>query len=269
MNQKITAKDSSGVICAGNDINIGLTFQDCDRLFSLLLMENMPKLAKIAEETAIKNAQLLVEATYKKMEERIESIEINKLQEPDVQSTLNDAVQGAAKKGNKIDINVLSSLIVDRLCEHNDDYFDINLEESIKSLPKLSKELLYVLPVVYMIKYLSFQPSTVEDLELSYKALKDNYLFHCENIKGNRLITLGSLGVANYINIMGSDSLEKIEEKYPMLKGLDIQKEVPSLVYVLKKFDELELHKITPTDPGILIAAKLLENSYGKIPFNL
>ncbi|MEA2018548.1 MAG: LPO_1073/Vpar_1526 family protein, partial [Campylobacterota bacterium] len=147
MIQKATVEENSTSIQVTGDFSMGLTFESCERLFNLLLLENMPKLEAIAKQKAIENVNKLVDLTYKKLDDRIENIEIKKMSEPDVQSTFNIAVQGVAKKGEKIDIDLLADLLQSRLENDNDDYIDNCIESAVEIIPKLTNELLYIIPV--------------------------------------------------------------------------------------------------------------------------
>lgn len=268
MNQKATAKSNSGVIQAGRDVNYGLSMTEVERLFQLLFNENMPHLQEKAFEKAQDNINLLIEEVRQEFTQKIDSINIQVLTEPDVQSAINDAVQGAAKKGEKIDLSVLASLVVDRMNDGHDDFFYNSLEESIKIIPKISKDLLSALALNYLIKNLTMNSTTLEKLEEAFTLLKENFLIHCKNITDTRLITLESIGAVNYVNMMRGDTLkEYTEERYAtILSEVNLEKDAPNLKYVLNQYDKLDLHKITLTFPGILIANKLLEPYFGSIP---
>lgn len=266
MSQKATAKSNSSVVQASGDVHIGMGMVEVERLFQLLLIENMPTLQKVAAEKAQENTNALVERVRKEFEERFSSINLTRLTEPDVQSTINDAVQGAAKKGEKIDLSTLASLILDRLNDEGDDFLDNSLEEAIRILPKLSKDLLYSLAINHFIKNLQLENASAESLESIFTLLRFEILIHCESITDTRLVTLGAIGAANYVNIGSGDSLREHIERYPILSGINIEAETPNLKYVLSKYDELGLQKITLTLPGILIANRLLEPFLGKTP---
>lgn len=266
MNQKVKASDGAVVVQAQGDVHYGLGMTEVERLFQLLLSENMPKLQTMATEKAQENTQALIELVRQEFTMKVDSINLAQLTEPDVQAIINEAVQGAAKKGRKIDLQTLASLVIDRLNEENDDFFDISLEESIRIIPKLSKDLLYALALTHFIKSLSLTNPTVDNLEEVFHCLKSELLIHCDNITDTRLITLGATGAVNYINMVKHNTLESYIERHPSLSEVDLDVAAPSLKYVLSKYDELNLHKITLTLPGVLIANKLLEPYLGKIP---
>ena len=253
MNQKSTVKDNSTALQVAGNMSVGLTFENCERLFNLLLQENFPKLEAAAAKKAQENVNNLVATTYKKFEERLDQIEIAKMVEPDVQSTFNSAVQGAAKKGDKIDINLLSGLLQSRLDKDNDDYVDNCIESAVEIIPKLTSELLSVLPIEAA-------------LDVIFQNLDRIYFSQCNNISINKLKTIASSGAGNYINIMGGDTLNKtFKKKYPTLNIVDVGNKFPHVVRVLDQYDKLSLYQLSLTTAGQVIATKMLEKIFGEM----
>ncbi|WP_010604788.1 LPO_1073/Vpar_1526 family protein [Pseudoalteromonas maricaloris] len=264
MTQKATVKDGSTSVQVAGDMSVGLTFENCERLFNLLLQENFPRLEAVAAQKAKENVDKLVSATYKKLDERLDQIEVSKLAEPDVQSTFNSAVQGAAKKGDKIDINLLSELLQSRLEKDNDDYVDNCIESAVDIIPKLTNELLCVLPVVHFVQSLSFSDESV--INIIFTQLNQHYLSQCNAVTANKLKTIASSGAGNYINIMGGNTLEdSFKKRYPILDTPDVNSKFPNVVSFLAQYDKLELHKLSLTTAGQVIAVKMLEKVFGKM----
>ncbi len=264
MNQKATVKDNSTSIQVAGDMSVGLTFDNCERLFSLLLQENFPKLEQAAAEKAKANVDELVQATYTKLHERIDQIEIKKLAEPDVQSAFNSATQGAAKKGSKIDIDLLSELLQARLDKANDDYVDNCIESAVDIIPKLTNELLCVLPIVHFVQ--SLQADNEAALDQIFFKLNEFFLSSCNQISTNKLKTIASIGAGNYINIMGSNTFkDTFKKKYTTLNVSDADVKFPNVVSLLTTYDKLELHKLSLTTAGQVIATKMLEKIFGKM----
>ncbi|EHW0638301.1 LPO_1073/Vpar_1526 family protein [Vibrio vulnificus] len=264
MNQKATVKENSTSVQVAGNMSFGLSFESCERLFNLLLQENFPKLEKVAAEKAKENVDELVRATYQKLHERIDQIEVKKLAEPDVQSVFNSATQAAAKKGSKIDINLLSKMLQARLDKNNDDYVDNCIESAVDIIPKLTNELLCVLPINHFIQTL--QLSHHEALDEIFLLLERHFLSSCNSISANKLITIATAGAGYYINIMRRDTLnDSFKEKYPILNTTDVESQFPNVVRILKKYDELNLHKLTLTTAGQVIATKMLEKIFGEM----
>lgn len=265
MTQKASVKDNSVSIQSNRDVNVGLTFSECERLFDLLLKENFPKLEEAAAKKAAENVSLLVQSTYQKIESRINDIDVKKLAEPDTQATFNDAVQGAAKKGAKIDLDLLSGLLQQRLDKSNDDYLDNCIEEAVKIIPKLSGELISVIPVVHFIQNL--QASNPESLDQIFSLINSLFMSKCNNVTEYKLVTLASTGIANYINVTGQDTFSsKIKQQYKILNSEDASAKFPNVISLLKEYDRLRLHTLTLTTQGQIIGTKLLERIFGHMP---
>jgi hypothetical protein len=264
MNQKSIVKDNSTALQVAGNMSVGLTFENCERLFNLLLQENFPKLEAAAAQKAQENVNNLVSTTYQKLKERLDQIEIAKMVEPDVQSTFNSAVQGAAKKGEKIDINLLSGLLQSRLNKENDDYVDNCIETAVEIIPRLTSELLAVLPIVHLIQGLTC--SNEAALDQIFNELDKLYFSQCSNVSINKLKTIASSGAGNYINIMGGDTLNKTFKKsYPSFNTEDAANRFPHVVRVLEQYDKLALYQLSLTTAGQVIATKMLEKIFGEM----
>ena len=90
---------------AGNYYSQGLTFDQVKDLFFLLLSENLPKMEAAAMDKARGHAEELVRKTYERLSKKIAAISPQKLAEPNVQAVFNEAVQNAARKGEKANID--------------------------------------------------------------------------------------------------------------------------------------------------------------------
>lgn len=256
MNQKAEAKQGSTVIQVAGDYCNGISFTECERLFHLLLTENFPKLEEIAAKKAKENVDSLVELTFKKIESRISQIAVEKLAQPDVQYTFNNAVQGAAKKGQKIDIDLLAELLESRIEKGNTDYLDNCIEASVDLVPKLTSEMLLLLPALHFIQGLIYNNHS--QLDNLYGAIFEQFLSKCDTITPAKLKTMASIGVGNYINVTGGHSFEEMKEKYPHLKTSDAKSQHPNVVKTLDFYDKNKLYQITLTTPGQVIAVKML-----------
>lgn len=259
MIQKANASENSAVIqVAGNLVN-GLSLTECERLFNLLFSENFPKLDAIARATAAEHVANFVEITFMKLEEKIDRINADRLAEPDVQSTYNIAIQAVAKKGRKIDIDLLGDLLQSRLEINNTDYIDNCIEAAVEIVPKLTKEMLFLVPILHFIQTINFNPPYfIPLIESYYEAVFDNYMTKCLNVSVSMLSTMGSLGVGSYINIMGNNTFQNYCTKYQLGDTEQAKSNVPNMYKTLQIYDQKQFHKLTLTAPGQIIAIKLL-----------
>lgn len=256
MNQKAQANENSTVIQIAGNLTQGISFAECERLFNLLLTENFPRLEAIAASTAKENVDALVKATFEKIDSKIDQISVEKLAQPDVQSTFNNAVQGVARKGTKIDIDLLAELLESRIEKDSTDYIDNCIEAAVEMVPKLTSDMLAILPALHFIQSLTWSnPAEVDNV---YGLIYDHFLSRGEDMSRSKLKTMASIGVGSYVNIMGSNTFEGMKEKNNYLQGIDAESKYPRMYQALNFYDQKDLHQLTLTTPGQVIAIKML-----------
>ncbi len=260
MNQKAQANENSTVIQVTGNLTQGISFTDCERLFNLLLTENFPRLEAIAASKAKENVDALVKATFEKIDSRIDKVSAEKLAQPDVQSTFNNAIQGVARKGTKIDIDLLAELLESRIEKDSTDYLDNCIEAAVEIVPKLTSDMLAILPALHFIQSLHYGNPT--DIDHVYGFIYDRFLSRCDDITPSKLKTMASIGVGNYINIMGSNTFENMKEKYPHLREIGAESKHPRMLQALNFYDQKNLHRLSLTTPGQVIAIKLLAKTF-------
>ncbi|AKH38499.1 LPO_1073/Vpar_1526 family protein [Nitrosomonas communis] len=263
MNQKAQATDGAKVIQVTGNFNQGISFADCERLFNLLMTENFPRLEAIAATKAKENVDALIKSTFEKIESRIDQVSAEKLAQPDVQCTFNTAVQSAAKKGHKIDIDLLAELLEARIEKESSDYIDNCIEAAVEMVPKLTSEMLALLPALHFIQALNY--NTPAELDAAFGAIYDRFLSKCVGMTSSKLKTMASIGVGNYINIMGGNTFSEMKKKYLHLQQTDVELNHPRMVEALKFYDQNNLHQLTLTTPGQVIAIKLLAKIFPSI----
>lgn len=257
MNQKAQANEGGTVIQVAGSISQGISLADCERLFSLLLTENFPRLEAIAAEKAKENVDALVKATFEKIEAKANQVSAEKLAQPDVQSAFNGAVQSVARKGAKVNIDLLAELLQSRIEKDSNDYIDNCIEAAIDMVPKLTGDMLALLPALHFIQALSYSPPA--KLDLVHALIYHMYLSKCVDMTPAKLKTMASIGVGSYINVIGGNTFEGMKTKYPYLREEGAELIYPNMVEALKFYDKNNFHQLTLTTPGQVIAVKLLE----------
>lgn len=259
MTQKASASENSAIIQVSGNLVNGLSQTDCERLFNLLFSENFPKLDAIARETAERSVSEFVEKTFKKLEEKLDCIDTSRLAEPDVQSTYNTAIQAVAKKGRKIDIDLLGDLLQLRLEKNTSNYIENCVESAVEIVPKLTNEMLVLLPVLHFIQAIEFRkPYFSFVIDNTYGIVFDKYMTQCLNISVPMLKTMGAIGVGNYINMVGSNTFAAFCNKYQLADAERAKSDFPKMYKALQIYDQKNFHQLTLTAPGQIIAIKLL-----------
>lgn len=252
--------DGSVLQVAGNYYSRGLTYDQVKDLFLLLLDANLPKLEAAAAEKARAYAEDLVRKTYERLSQKIAIISTQKLAEPNVQAIFNEAIQNAARKGEKANIDLLADLLEMVVENDNSDFLDICIEVAISIVPKLTKEMLCAVATIQFVQHLTVKDEN--SLEQVYKALYDEFTSKCEYISITKLMTISSFGAGSYMNITGMDTFNEFKKKYTVLTGGDSKERFPFLTKVLGIYDKQQMHKLSLNAPGKVIAVTLLKKIF-------
>ncbi len=130
-------------------------------------------------------------------------------------------------------------------------------------VPKLTSEMLALLPALHFIQALNY--NTPAELDAAFGAIYDRFLSKCVGMTSSKLKTMASIGVGNYINIMGGNTVSEMKKKYLHLQQTDVELNHPRMVEALKFYDQNNLHQLTLTTPGQVIAIKLLAKIFPSI----
>jgi hypothetical protein len=241
-----TTGDSSTAYLANRDINVkGMDYNNVRQVCFDLFDANFPKLLEQAMQQVNANVTALADELEKEIEKRKESIDVEKLSEPDVQAALNDAIQGAAKKGKKADLNLLSKLVTSRLDKENSDLLDITIEEAVRLVPKLTKQHINFLSVKHFITDINIgEPNiTFNRLEQYAAVVLNSFGNDCVISKGN-IQYLAGLGLLDFNLSFYNDPYKAQYNCYTELsENLEKFKEqveggAPSLYRLIKIYDE-------------------------------
>ncbi|EGY02537.1 hypothetical protein AZA_32389 [Nitrospirillum viridazoti Y2] len=166
--QDQTAEGGATAIQAGGDIHYhtGLSISDVREICTLYLRDNFPRLQESARQIAEENVWQFGEGLEKRLSEKISTILLEKLAEPDVQASINDAVIIAARKGQAANTDILVELIIDRIKSDSSPFYDIVISEAISVAGKLTKEQISFLTAIFCARDLSLTASAIELEEL-------------------------------------------------------------------------------------------------------
>jgi hypothetical protein len=99
-NQRQVSYSGSTALQAGRDINVqGLSVSEVRELCVLFLRDNFPKLQDEARRVAEEQVNVFAIGLQERLAQEAASIAFEKLSQPDVQATINDAVQACARRG--------------------------------------------------------------------------------------------------------------------------------------------------------------------------
>lgn len=143
--------DNSAGIQADRDVtvNVGLTFSEVEKLTKLFLQENFPKLREDAMFQAQENISTFLNEFEKQLEEKFDKLNVNKFSDPDIQSSINDAVQESGKRGSDANISFLVDLILRKASQNVNDLQSLTISEAIKIVPRLSNSHISLLTIMF------------------------------------------------------------------------------------------------------------------------
>lgn len=278
--QKQETGEGGTSLQAGNDIkviqNVGLQFSEVKEIFHLLLNENFPKLRAIASQTATQNIENYLAKFEQKFVQNFDRIDVEKIKDPDVQFSFNEVVEASARKGNKVDSDVLSELIIERISKKSNDFISIVSSEAIKIVPKLTSEHINFLSLVHYLS--SVVHSGVTDLRQFQQpaSLIVGLTNNSFNLSRSNKQYLQFTGVLTSLSIVSNDFTEITKNNYPFLKDVAndeleklVEQNAPSYKKLMDIYKSSEIYQITLTAIGQMIALANLKRVLGNLDYGI
>ena len=262
--KKTISNNSSGIQAEGNvTVNMGLTFDQVEKLTNLFLEQNFPRLREDAMSKALENSKLFLEEFEKKLKLEFLNIDPDKFSDPDVQFSLNEAVVETAKRGRKSNYDVLADLVLKKSYSKQTDLQSLTISKAIKVVARLTPEQINLLCIEYLISNMSipyFQH--LHNYEKTCQLLFD-LTTDLENLTAWNIRYLASQNCIEEHFISGMQDIIKIfqhkyKDKLSSLKPEEIREQINTSQY-LKTFVEIyekqNLSDLHLTIIGQLIAA--------------
>lgn len=254
--------NSDSIQHSGRDINVtqnyGVSINEVKELVEIFMKENLPKLREEAKQEANNNVQIFIDQLQDSLSKSLSKVNPNKFADPDIQSSLNDAVLEVAKKGKKIEVELLSKLLIERVSEGSSDYISLVASEAIKVLGKLTPEQINFLTLVVFMRYTVINGIT--SLE-GLIPLGNEVLSLVGNIElsVNQRTHLEYAGCAKVSDFMTNKAATIWKNSYGFLKDVpenEIEEKInklPVLKQLTDLFDKNQLGQISLTSVGQLI----------------
>ncbi len=270
-----TTGENSQAYQAKRDINVtntGMDYNSVKQLCLDILHDNFPKLQDDAMEEVKKNVLELAAELKEEIEKRKQSLSFEKLALPDVQASLNDALQGAARKGKKSDLNLLASLVSSRIDKGNSEFLDITIEEAVKIVPKLTKNHINFLVSKQFVGNMDFNIPNVTAQQLDQFAMPicADYLSGSDLTEGH-IRYLAGLGLLDYTPMFSHDIWENKRETYKHLaSNINDFKSVmsssaPTMTRLLNLYEKNKLSGVSLNSFGQVIALTSINRVFGNI----
>lgn len=246
---------------AGRDVNVGMSFTEVERVFTILFENNFPKLQEIAARTAEENVTKFVGKLKEDFVRNSEKIDTSKIAEPDVQYMFNDIMKSNARKGEKANPEILSALVVQRISTDSNDMLSLTCGEAMDIVPKLNTEHISFLTfhqMMYKVFNLAYTKYT-EFEEWGQLIMKvSNNIFELSDIN---IKYLEYLGVLSKDYVVQNQFYKGTLKAYPFLNDVaynvmdnEFKVNAPTFYNLIKYCENNFLSQIQLTPIGQLIA---------------
>ncbi len=272
------ADGGSTAIQAGRDVNYhGLSVAEVKEICILVLRDNFPQLREDARVTAEQHVKTFADLLESRIANDAASIVLEKFREPDVQASINDAVQASARKGQAANPEILSTLISERVARNTNDYKDIVLSEAVQVVPRLTHSQIGLLSFVHFVKSVAVQNlQNIGGLE----PFGQQALIFCRpgyELSQSQWQHIQYTGAASINNLVGGDIYEALgKETYKYLAPPEgtsfkdaIAQQAPSFGGVLDQFNSENLFRVELTSVGQAIAIANISNYLGKLDYTI
>jgi hypothetical protein len=258
--------DGSVGIQAGGDVavQLGLAVSEVRELTELFLKENFPRLREDARATARSYVVEFADQFCSTLARRHLEIQADRFRDPDIQSTINDAVIETAKRGQRANLDILAELVVERLRSDGDEegLASLACAEAVKVVPRLSRRQIDFLAVMLYLQYMTIQNvGNVQHFEFTAKAM----LPVCRNMSGLsgwHAQYLEAVKCLVHLWIGGNDITLDLMQKYPAIGHMSsddlkllLKEQAPAFHEMADVYRAHRMHFSRLTLTGQMIAA--------------
>jgi hypothetical protein len=269
--------DNSIGVQAGRDVVIGLTYSDVKEIAYDLFKQNFPSLVNSAAEQAKRNVDEYVAKLEDKLKKEIDRIDLQKFSQPNTQYVLNESIRNFAKKGNKIDVDVLTEALIASLQKDSTEMLDIVSEQVLELIPKLTIECHQILTILHYLLYVKID--RLVDISGSENVTSKLMSFINLEKEANQLLLryMESLGLLSINQFVGINIYEAIKNQYSEF-GKDktielftdeVKQKCPNLSKISEYFNKNQLGVVALTPSGMLIALINLKKILGPIDYKI
>ena len=259
--QKQKVGENGVALQAGGDISVGMSYTEVKDLVFLLFEQNFPKLAESAAEKALQNIKEYIGNLENRLHEDANKVDFSKFSDPNIQYLLNSTIQNYARKGNSINMDFLMDAFLLVLREKSTSILNIVSEQLISVLPKITKDCVDVLTVLYYVRYYRQNGiSSMEVLEPISKKIYDSLSFdkECSNFIVPYLESLGVTASTIFASTPYRDLADQYKD-FSSSKSDDewkklIQMSFPYLLKIIERYESWHLETTYLNPMGELLA---------------
>lgn len=276
-NQEQSVSGGSLAVQAGGNVTIvGLSLVEVRELCNVFLRDNFPKLREEARQAAEENVKQFANQLETKLANNLAAVVVDKFRDPEVQATINDAVQATARKGEAANPDILANLILKKVSTDCGSFKDIVFAEAVQVAPKLTREQIAFLAFVLFVQTFVFGAKTPEQLE-SLSQIVWSFSspgFDLSESQRQHIHYTGAASVAGKTGVYTKyDMYANMGTKY-VDKGWGdfrtvVNQQVPTLAKLLAKYDKDNGYAVEVTSVGMAIALAYVSNYLGQLDFSM
>jgi hypothetical protein len=247
-------------------INNGLQLSEVKELCLLFLQQNFPKLREEAVEAAKKNVEAYVATLQSTIAEQANKVDPKLLKDPDIQASINDSVQAAARKGEKANFSLLAELVTTRMRAGTTPILSIVADEAIRLVPRLTPEQIAYLALSFFLKRIQLNANSIEAFDI-YAKLAIPIVGPAFNLSNANILHTEYVGATSLIEFTESAYYSVLKERYKFLSTEenlhDSIKERASTFYILcEQYRISKIYNVTLTSVGELIAIMAIRDAF-------
>ncbi|WP_155640921.1 LPO_1073/Vpar_1526 family protein [Burkholderia pseudomultivorans] len=260
------------------DINIaGASPEHVNQMVRLFLEYNFPRVREEARQAAEEHVNKLGETLKATLVASASKIEPSKLANPDVQATINAAVQASARRGDDAHPELLCSLIVERISSGDTEFKDIVISEAVSVVGRLTHAQIGYLSLAMFVTSMTLSGATsIADMEpyaqAAYMACGAGFA-----LSQSQRMYLAYVGAGSHNAFSGGDIYEKVmTQKYPNLGYTDaaefkkaVEAGAPTLGRLFDAFSAANGFSLTLTSVGHAIAIANLSRYLGPLDYSI
>lgn len=225
-----------------------LTFEHIKGIFDLLMELNFPKLLEEANQQAKENITEMYSMLEEKLKDELANISPEKISSVDSQYVMNQSVEFVARRGKSINLDCLTSLLIEKF-KSNDDEYDLLLNEALETINKLtSDEITYISAFLFFYFLRSDSFSSVDQIEKHFSSIKH---ITPQALKKNPISLSWKRVVIFTPGIANRDSFKNIlAVQYPFFKSNISNTPILDELY---NIDDKGARSVTLTELGFII----------------
>lgn len=270
--QSVNRSENVVQVAGSVEINnrYGLAVHEVKELTQIFMRENFPVLREEAIAAAQANVEQFLRQFEEKLAQNIGRIDPNRFKDPDIQSSLNDAVLETAKKGARSNSDLLADLIIERLNKGTSDYVSLVVSEAIKVVPRLTPEQIGFLTLALFLTSTKITSATsLQDIiPLADAVLQTSQ--HSFGLSDSQKSYLEFAGCASILQLVSNSAYRIWKTNYAFLKDIpdeelkkNIENDFPVLHQLAKAFDDNKMGQVSLTSVGKIIG---LANLSKRVP---